>query len=304
MTDSHPTSPRTDSRAVRAMLYVPADQARMVAKAQLLTADAVILDLEDAVAPDQKGAAREACLSAAENWPADGPGLWVRVNPSGTAEGEADIRCLVEAGLHSLVLPKIDAAAAEAFAATLQGLDRADEEVRVIGLVESARGLVDAPTLAEWLPRLVGLQFGAEDFTTDMGIERTADGDEISYARSALAIAAAAQHLSAIDTPITEYRDLDVVRRDARTARRVGFTGKACIHPAQIDTVVTEFSPSAGEIAYAHRVVEAFAESRRRGHGATSVDGRMIDAPVAARASALLARSGTDINSPRRKETP
>ncbi|GAA1487967.1 HpcH/HpaI aldolase/citrate lyase family protein [Brachybacterium sacelli] len=302
MSDAAATTPRSDLRSIRVMLYVPADRARMVAKAQRLDADAVILDLEDAVAPDQKDEARRAGLAAALDWPLDGPDLWIRVNACGTPEGAEDLRSLVGSGLRSVVLPKIDAMAAEALTETLGELGRTGDNLRVIGLVESARGLVDAPRLARRLPQLVGLQLGAEDFTADMDIERTAEGEEIRYARSALAVAATAQGLSAIDTPITEYRDLEVVRRDARIARRAGFTGKACIHPAQIGTVVAEFSPSAEEIDHAQRVVEAFAACRRHGHGATSVDGRMVDAPVAERAAALLARSRADTHSPQRKE--
>lgn len=280
-----------DVAAYRAALFVPADAPRMVAKARGLDVDAIILDLEDAVAPERKGAARRACLDAAHSWPADGPDLWVRINPPGSSAGVQDLRDLAVAGIRNIVIPKIDAVAAGTFGNVLGDLSIGADFFRVIGLVESARGLLDAGHLGERLEGLCAFQLGAEDLSADMGLERTPAGEEIRHARNVLALAAHAQGLAVLDTPAVDYRDLEAVRADAATARRTGFTGKTCIHPAQIGVVTDEFTPPAQEIERARTVLDAFADALSRGQGATSVDGRMIDAPIAARARAVLARS-------------
>jgi citrate lyase subunit beta/citryl-CoA lyase len=169
-----------------------------------------------------------------------------------------------------------------------------DGGVRLVAMIESARGLLQAPAIAAGSPRLIALMFGAEDFMRDLGMltVRPQETDDWLYARSAVVIAAAAARLAAIDRVYLDVHDPEGLRRDALQARRLGFTGKALIHPAQIDVVEEVFRPTPEEVAYARRVVAAFDAAEATGAGATLVDGRMVDRPVVERARQLLEALG------------
>jgi citrate lyase subunit beta/citryl-CoA lyase len=182
-------------------------------------------------------------------------------------------------------------------AASLALLDRrfTEHETRqgnaapmIVALVETCRGLVEVGELRAASGRLIGLQFGAEDFTADLGVARTEAGEEIRLARQQIAITARAHGLMAIDTPSLEIADGGRLTADARTARSVGMTGKACIHPRQLSVVAEAFRPDDAEIEWAERVMAAEAVASADGRGAFALDGRMVDAPVVARARRIL----------------
>ena len=154
--------------------------------------------------------------------------------------------------------------------------------------VETAQAIVNAYEICAASPRIVGVAFGAEDFTNDMGIQRGEDDLEISYPRTVIAIAARAADVLALDTPYFGFRDYEGLRKNAQTARRFGFNGKFAIHPAQINIINETFSPSPAEVEYARQVVAAFEEAERVGRGSTSLDGTVIDVPVVRRARNLL----------------
>ncbi|RCS60783.1 CoA ester lyase [Microbacterium sp. JB110] len=256
----------------------------MIQKARTLEADAVILDLEDAVTPDQKGAAREHV--AAELSRTRGGARWVRVNPGDSDEHRADVAMIVATAPDAIVLPKAEPASLAALDARL---DAQGSSIPIVALVETCMGLLELGSLCRASPRLTGLQLGAEDLTAELAVARTRGGEEIRFARHQLAVAARAHGLMAIDTPQLDIADEVSLVADTRIARSCGMTGKACIHPSQLQIVAEAFRPGAHDIEWARDVVRAAADATERGVGAVALHGQMIDAPVLARARRILA---------------
>lgn len=283
-----------DIFSIRSLLYVPASSEKMTDKAFERPCDAVILDLEDAVHADMKVAARErACAMAAR--PAPKPCI-VRANPVATATGVRDLLALAEAGPDAIILTK----AREADVVTADTILTAVEEetgrepggIKLIVLAEIAYTILRLDAIIRSSPRVVAVQAGGEDFTRDMGTRRTAEGAELAYMRNQIALACKANAIAALDTPFTDFRDDEALRRDVETCKAIGFTGKTAIHPAQLEIINAGFTPDAGEVEEARRIVEAFARSERDKLGACQLDGKMLDAPVVERAKNLLARAG------------
>jgi len=161
-------------------------------------------------------------------------------------------------------------------------------QTRILALLETAQGVENAYAIAAASPRMLGLFLGAEDLTADLRCRRTREGKEILYARGRLVCAARAAGIEVYDTPFTDVQDLEGLEEDALLAKGLGFSGKACISPAHVAAVNRVFSPSAAEIAYAKDVFDAIAEAKRQGKGAISLRGKMIDAPIVARARLVL----------------
>lgn len=286
-------------RLRRSLLFVPGGDARKLAKGLESDVDALILDLEDSVAPERKGEARAAVEQALR----DGArtretGLLVRVNPLGTAWHDDDLAAVVRAGGSGFVLPKCESADALArVAGALDALERGADRpggdpVRILALVESAAGVASARDVAQASPRVDALCFGHADFSLDLGLS---DPDPASgvvhHARCAIAIAARAARVAAIDTVFVDVRDAAGFRADARHGRRLGFEGKLCIHPAQVRAANEAFTPSAEEIETARRVVAAWREARAEGRGVFALEGRMVDAPLVAVHERVLERA-------------
>lgn len=263
-------------------------------KALASDADAISIDLEDAVAEERKAEAREAIHTFLRSPAAAATAktLIVRVNPLCTGHFEADLRAVAQPGLHLVNLPKpqgvqdvIDAA---------QALDREEAEHRVkqpIGLllnIESARALRVAHELAAAHPRVAGLQLGLGDLFEPLAIARR-DEDAVRLAMFALRMAAAEAGVFAVDSAFADVSDPEGYRAEAQMARRLGFAGKSCIHPSQVALANEIFSPSQEEIGHALRVLEAAKEANARGVGAYLVDGKMIDGPFFRRAQATVA---------------
>jgi citrate lyase subunit beta/citryl-CoA lyase len=295
----------------RTYLFVPADRPERIAKALASGADAVIVDLEDAVAPEAKSRARQALAvwledqasqaaraappppasSGAEPLPLPRPiPLFVRVNSTSAPWFQDDLRVCALPGVHGIVLPK---------AQTLDELAavRAGAPQRVLlPLIETAVGVQAAVTLAG-APGVQRLVFGSLDLQADLGIEAQADadGDEDALLtfRSHLVLASRLGGLAApVDGVSTALQDDVLVQRDTARARRLGFGAKLCIHPKQVRAVHRGFAPSAEDVAWAHRVLQAYeAAQQAGGHGAVAVDGKMVDAPVLRRAQTMLERS-------------
>lgn len=287
---------------LRSLLFVPGHQARMVQRALGLgeftpsALDVAILDLEDGVPPDEKDRAR-AAVAAVLGRPSNGEGpvRYVRVNRDPAAR-DADLAAVLRPGLEGIVAPKIDHA--DEIAALSRDLDEREDAagmergvIRVIASIESARGLLDARAIAASADRVIALLFGAEDFARDLALPavREAEAAELVYPRSAVVVAAVAANKYAIDGIWPDVRDGDGLRRDALQGRRLGFIGKSLIHPGQIDTINDVFSPSAAEVSYAERVVNAFDGAQLKGDGAIALDGKMLDQPIVERARRTLA---------------
>jgi len=277
-----------------ALLFVPAAERRL-AKLSRIDADAVIVDLEDAIHADAKAAARG--LAAAAIAALDRPDLAVLARINSVAEGgEEDLRALAGLPLAGLVIPKAaDAATIEAVAASVAAA-WPQGPPPLVPLIESAGGLVG---LREMLAvgrgltaPVVAVALGAEDFAGDMEVARSEDGAEILLARQLIAVHAHAADVVAVDTPFLDSRDDQGLRRDARRAAGLGFAGKLCIHPAQVPVVRAAFAPSEEQLDWARQVVAKAAEDDAAGQGVGSIDGRMLDRPVVIQAERILARAG------------
>ncbi len=279
-------------KSMRSWLFVPGHQQRMIDKAQGLPADVLIFDLEDGVPEAEKDVARRR-VAAALGGVRGGPARFVRVHEAGASELEADLQAIARAGLQGLVLPKVQGP--EDVLQVCRWLDQHETRagipsgsVGLLAIIESARGLVQAPAIASVTPRLVGLMFGAEDFALDMGLFSHPGQGLVNYARSALAVAAASGQIRAIDKVFTDISDPDGLVVEAQQARDLGFAGKAVIHPGQVGVVNEIFSPTEVEERWARRIVEVF--ERRADEGPATVDGRMVDRPVLERARWILGR--------------
>ena len=260
------------------LLFVPADRPERFGKALASGASGAILDLEDAVAPDRREYAREQVRAFLDASP-DLANVAVRVNPPQSADGRADLVMLASTRrVGAVVVPKAGDAGDCARVAELAG------DVPVIVIVETARGLVQCETIAA-APNVLALAFGPYDLAAELG--GSSDPEVMDVHRARMLVAARAAERWAIDGPSREYGDAAIPARDAERARRMGYDGKLLIHPAQLAPVRAAFTPSADEVAYARRVVEAAARSNP-----AVLDGTMIDPPIEAAAHRTLRRAG------------
>ena len=286
---------------LRSWMFVPGHRQRMIDKALGLNADAIMLDIEDGVAPDEKDAARKNIgESLGREKAAGSPARYVRINAIGHARMDADLQAVLRPGLEGLVCPKVD---------TVDEVKTVDEllndgepknklqrgSIKLLIAIESPRGLLHAPAIAAASPRIAGLLFGAEDFGREIGLPAVREGEarDLIYARSALVVAAASAHVQAIDGVWVDLNDGAGLFGFARQSRRLGFSGMSCIHPSQIDPINATFSPTAEEIDYCQKVLRAFEEANARGDGSISFGGQLIDRPIVERArrSIEMARS-------------
>jgi citrate lyase subunit beta/citryl-CoA lyase len=276
--------------AFRTWLFSPAHRPERVQKALQLPADAVLLDLEDGVPPSERPLARET-VSATLNAQPVSDRCWVRVQHPQAPDLAEDLSAAVRPGLAGLCLPKVREAAE--VAALCTRLEKHEEgarlplgSVKLLVLLETALGVVNAAQIAAASPRLAGLMLGTEDLAAELGLWSVSPSEEFLYARSVVALAAASRGLEAVDRVYTHFQDQEGLLHDAARARSLGFSGKAIIHPAQIDVVNTVFTPTEAEVRAAQAVVRA---AEAAGGGAFAVGGAMADEPVVARARRLLA---------------
>ena len=278
---------------LRSLLFVPGNQPRMLERASGLKPDAFIPDMEDSVPTDEKANAREVTSSYLAQLGSGGTPVIPRVNSLDTGLLDDDLASVVGEYIYGVSVGKIETPADIAnISEKLEALERKAGievgSVRLVPWIETAIAIVHLYEICKASARIVGVAFGAEDFTNDMGIERTESETETYFARNSIAVAARAADVLALDTPYFSFRDSDGLSENASVARQYGFKGKFAIHPAQIDIINETFSPSATEIEQAQRVVEAFDEAARRGRGSTSLDGKVVDVPVVKRAQAVL----------------
>ena len=281
------------SASFRSKLFVPGARPELFDKALGGAADALSFDLEDAVLPEAKARARAdvaAVLARAAAMPRR-PLVIVRVNAPGTPWFEDDMRALMQPGLDWINLPKAESAADVRHAAgLLDQLEAAAGRAAPVSLlvnIESAAALHRAADIGAAHPRVAGLQLGLADLYEPLGIARR-DGANVHATQHALRMAAAAAGVAVYDGAYPDLADLDGFRAEAAMARRLGFAGKSCIHPRQVQSANEVFGPSADELAWAGRVAAAAAQAETEGRGVVVVDGRMIDAPFVQRARQLL----------------
>lgn len=267
----------------RSFLFVPANRPHRYAKALAAGADAVIVDLEDAVAPADKAAARQSLAAAWSGLsPAQRGVVVVRLNATGTIWHSEDLALAGTLGMAGVMVPKAESAASPEPVATACGAACA-----VIPMIESVAGLDAADALARG-PRVARLAFGNLDFQVDAGMAAGPDEPELAAVRTALVLSSRRAGVAApIDGVTVATQDSAQLERDARRGRRSGFGGKLCIHPSQVAAVNAAYSPSAAQLEWARRVVAASAAA---GGGVISLDGRMVDAPVLRLAQRALAQ--------------
>jgi citrate lyase subunit beta / citryl-CoA lyase len=283
---------------IRSMLSVPGNRERFIEKAASISADVIVLDLEDSIAVSEKPRARVMVGGAIPKFAKRDRLLFVRPNGLATGLLEADLDAVVMDGLDGIHLPKTHSPdVVRQVDHYLSFLERSrelvDGAIKLIPWIESSEGVAKAEAVCTASPRLVGASMGAEDYVTSLGAMRTREGREIEYARARVANAAMAAGLVPIDCPEPDYRDLEHFERDIRHARELGYKGKYCIHPDQVEIANRVFTPGPDEIEWAGRVVEAYEAGEADGLGAVGLEGAMIDRPIYQRAIDLLRQTDT-----------
>jgi citrate lyase subunit beta/citryl-CoA lyase len=277
---------------IRSWMFVPGHRQRMIDKALGLNADAIMLDIEDGVAPNEKDSARKNIAESLAREKAPGsPARYVRINAIGHARMDADLEAVIRPGLEGLVCPKVDTAGDvrkvdEILNEREPKMKLAKGSVKLLIAIESPKGLLNAPAIAAASSRNVGIIFGAEDYGREIGLPTVREGEarDLIYARSAIVVAAASAHVQAVDGVWVDLNDSAGLLGFAKQARQLGFSGMSCIHPSQVDAINTVFSPTADELEYCQKVLQAFEEANARGDGSIAFGGQLIDRPIVERA--------------------
>ena len=277
----------------RTMLFLPGNNPNMIVNGGLLGSDSIILDLEDAVSPDNKDAARNLVAQTLKSLKFPGCEVIVRLNGLDTPYWKDDLKKIIPLKPDVVMPTKVSG---KEYIETLDAaMTEIEEEngipvgtVKILALIETAAGVEHAYDIACASKRMTGVFLGAEDLTADLRCARTKEGGEIAYARGRLVCAARAAGIDAYDCPCTDVEDSEGLEKDTRLAKSLGFSGKAAINPRQVDCINQVFSPTAAEIEYAKEVFKAIEEGKKQGKGAVSLRGKMIDAPIVSRAATVL----------------
>ena len=281
-------SPRDHLRRTR--LYIPGNNARLLAFCDTFGPDCLLLDLEDAVPPEEKDAARFLVRRVLATLDFGDTELWVRINPLDRG-GEEDLRVVLGGKPHGICLPKaespVEITRLAGLLYELEGRLGLPWRVWIMPIIESPKGVAQAADIARVSERVVCLAFGAEDYTREVGCARS--WEALLWARSQLVAAAKAAGIQASDTVYGELEDEVGLREEVRQAKALGFDGKGVIHPLQIGPVHEEFAPTPEEVRWAEGVVRAAAEAQSRSKGVVTYQGRMVDRPVLERARRVLA---------------
>jgi citrate lyase subunit beta/citryl-CoA lyase len=278
----------------RSLLYVPGDKEAMLAKAPSRGADGVILNLEDAVAPANKDQARQAVTHALRSLDFGRAEAIVRINPPDTDTGYRDLLAVTPLAPSAILLPKVSLAEEVRFVAWT--IDRLEVfhglpagQIKLMCMIESAAGVLNAVEIAACHPRVVALIFGATDFSMEVGCAITEDSRTLLAAASRIILAARAAGIDAIDTPDMKLDDAEGLARSSRLARELGFDGKSAIHPAQVAPINAAFSPTAEQAVWARRVLALAPDGDITRLGAAVLDGQLIEAPHLRHAERILA---------------
>lgn len=277
----------------RNMLFLPGNNPNMLINANCLGADAVIFDLEDAVSPQEKDAARLLVRNTIRYMDFSGCETVVRINSVDTEYWKEDLETIIPEKPDLILVPKVnapeDVLTVEEYMCQVEakcGLEKGT--IGIMPLIETALGVENSFSIAGCSPRVKALFLGAEDLTADLRCKRTREGREIEYARTRLVVAARAAGIEVYDTPFTDVNDDEGIVIDATVAKGLGFDGKASISPRHIDAINSVFSPSLEEIDYAYQVMDAIRLAKEQGKGAIALHGKMIDAPIVTRAERTL----------------
>lgn len=275
------------------MLYVPGNNAGMIADAMIYGADAIMFDLEDSISLKEKDAARHLVYQAVKNIDFGDAELVCRVNGLDSPYGENDIEAMVAAGIHVIRLPKTETA--EDIKAVEHLIALYEEKynlevgtVKMMAAIESALGIINAYSIATASDRLIGIAIGAEDYVTNLKTKRSSSGVELLYARSQLLNAARAAGIAALDTVFSDVEDVEGFTNEVMLIKQLGFDGKSVINPRQVPIVHQVYMPTEKEIEHATAVIKASTDAEERGLGVVSLNGKMIDKPIVERAQRIL----------------
>ena len=277
----------------RSMLFLPGNNPNMLINGNCLGADAVIFDLEDAVSPLEKDAARILVRNTLRNIDFTGCETVVRINSIDTIYWKKDLETILPEKPDLILLPKTsvssDVLVVDEYMYEIEKKHGIDEgTVGLIPLIETALGVENSYSIASASSRVKALFLGAEDLTADLQCKRTKEGREIEYSRTRLVVAARAAGVDVYDTPFTDVNDDEGIVQDANVAKGLGFTGKAAISPRHVEVINDVFSPTIAEIEYAYEVIDAIKLAKEQGKGAISLHGKMIDAPIVTRAERTI----------------
>ena len=282
-----------DFKLRRSLLYVPGNMPSMLQNIPLFQCDAVLIDLEDAVPYSEKDAARILVRRFLEGYKDRNKEILVRINGLDTKWALDDLKAVLPAVPDGIRLPKADSPEIVERLDTL--LTEYEEELglplghfKILPSIETAEGVINAVATARSSPRLIGLAFGAEDYTATMEINRTKEGEELFNARMNVLWGAKSAGIQAIDSIFADVNDMEALRRETELVKRLGFTGKCMVNPRQIDVIHEVFAPKQEEVDYALEVMDAIKRAREMGTGVISLKGKMIDRPVVVRAARVL----------------
>ncbi len=296
-------------RLRRSRLYVPGNNPKMIPPSGLYGADVISLDLEDAVGPDFKIDARM-LVSEALKVVDFGPNVevTVRINPIDTPWGIWDVKQIVCDRLDGIYIPKVespeDVIRVDELVTEMEAKKGMDiGRIKLFATMETAKGILNSPDIARCSKRLEGITIGGEDLTADLGGIRSSDGIAIQTSRQLIVLAAKAAGIQAIDTVYSDFKDMDGLRKETETVKIMGYDGKACVHPSQIEVIHQAFNPTPQEIAYSVKVKNAIKEAKHKGSGVISLGRKMIDRPIVIRAEKILARAqAADLSIPTYEE--
>lgn len=276
----------------RSLLFIPGNNPAMLQNADVFESDAIIIDLEDAVALNEKDSARNLVSNFLKHF-RPSVEVIIRINGLDTNFYQRDLELVVSNNMNTIMLPKasvVDLIKLDNLLCSLEEKINIIEKINVIPIIELATSVLEVEQICK-APRVNGVLLGAEDLTSDLEVSRTLEGEEIFYARSRIAMACKAFKIDAIDTPFTDVNNEKGLIADCKKAQSLAMNAKACIHPNQIDIVNQIFSPNQQSIEYALRVLTAYEKALQEGKGVFSLDGKMIDKPIIERAQKIIKKA-------------
>ena len=275
----------------RSLIFVPGNNPRFLEKAKKIQADIVCFDLEDSVPDNEKTSARKLIKNALKSRSEYSSSIFVRTNSPLSGKISSDLKEIIQKGIDGIVIPKVNnISELKKIQKILSGLEKSKKlkPIQIIPSIESSEGVVNSYQIASFGKRVTAIVFGIFDLLNDLGVEYTKDSPGGKYSRYKIPVDAAAAGISAIDGIWQDLNDLKGLQKDCNFGKSLGYTGKSVIHPDQISMVHKSFHPNKTEILWAEKVCKVYLESTKKGKGATTVDGKMIDEVHYKQAKALL----------------
>jgi len=275
----------------RSLIFVPGNNSRFLEKAKNLQADIVCFDLEDSVPDNEKANARLLIKSALKSRKSYESSIFVRTNSPTSGKIPSDLKEIVQKGIDGIVIPKVNNIKdMKKIEKILSGLEKARKlkPIQIIPSIESAEGVVNTFSIASFGKRVSAVVFGVFDLLNDLGVEYTKESDGAKYSRTKIPVDAHAAGVAAIDAIWQDLKDSKGLEKDCKIGKSLGYSGKSIIHPDQISVVHKLFHPNKSEILWAEKVCKIYIQSTKKGKGATTVDGKMIDEVHFKQAKALL----------------